>query len=108
MSSKKSSKSDVTQHGLYKTQNRYEANKRRKLLKLLKKHPNNTQISDALKSIKWGRKTPNTKVWSKQKIRFEMLKKEFKAAKIVEGSSKYMFALGTRAHSNGEYLWAMK
>ena len=107
-----------------------EANRKRKLLKLLKQQPNNEQIKDALTNIKYRRKTPKTQEWSKSAIQMAKLfklftgradwdlfssnpkvqaaalavhsKKDF--SKLPEG--KVSFSLGARAHDKyGNLVW---
>ena len=107
-----------------------EANRKRKLLKLLKQQPNNEQIKDALVNIKYRRKTPKTQEWSKSDIQTAKLFKEFtgradwdlfssnpkvQAAAIAMHSTKTFvnlpegkvsFLLGARAHDKyGNLVW---
>jgi hypothetical protein len=107
-----------------------EANRKRKLLKLLKQQPNNEQIKDALTNIKYRRKTPKTKEWSKTDIHTAKLFKLFtgradwdlfssnpkvQAAAIAMHSKKdftklpegkVSFSLGARAHDKyGNLVW---
>ena len=107
-----------------------EANRKQKLLKLLKQQPNNQQIQDALVNIKYRRKTPKTQEWSKTDIRLAQLFKEFtgradwdlfssnpkvQAAALAVHSKKswtnlpegkVSFALGARAHDKyGNLVW---
>ena len=64
-----------------------EANRKIKLLKLLKQQPNNEQIKDALTNIKYRRKKPKTQEWSKTAIRLAKLFKQFsgRADRELEG-----------------------
>lgn len=107
-----------------------EANRKRKLLKLLKQQPNNEQIKDALTNIKYRRKTPKTQEWSKTDIQTAKLFKTFtgradwdlfssnpkvQAAAIARHSTKdfrnlpegkVSFLLGARAHDKyGNLVW---
>lgn len=107
-----------------------EANRKRKLLKLLKQQPNNEQIKDALLNIKYRRKTPKTQEWSKSDIQTAKLFKEFtgradwdlfssnpkvQASAIAMHSTKTFsnlpegkvsFLLGARAHDKyGNLVW---
>ena len=107
-----------------------EANRKRKLLKLLKQQPNNEQIKDALVNIKYRRKTPKNKEWSKTDIQTAKLFKQFtgradwdlfssnpkvQAAAIAMHSKKdfrnlpegkVSFLLGARAHDKyGNLVW---
>lgn len=61
----------------YKNSKRWESNRRKKLERALKAHPNNKQIEEALKNIVYRRKTPKTPQWSKTKIRIAGLFKRF-------------------------------
>lgn len=56
----------------YKSENRYEKNRRARLERALKKQPNNEQIKDALKNIKYRRYIPKNKYgWvSSKDVRF--------------------------------------
>lgn len=63
-------------YSAYKSQNKYATNRKRKLLKLQKEQPNNTQITEALKNIKYRRKTPGTSVWSHTRKATAKLMKE--------------------------------
>ena len=107
-----------------------EANRKQKLLKLLKQQPNNEQIKDALTNIKYRRKTPKTQEWSKTDIQTAKLFKMFtgradwdlfssnpkvQAAAIARHSTKdfrnlpegkVSFSLGARAHDKyGNLVW---
>ena len=107
-----------------------EANRKRKLLKLLKQQPNNEQIKDALVNIKYRRKAPKTQEWSKSDIQTAKLFKQFtgradwdlfssnpktQAAAIAMHSTKpfsnlpegkVSFLLGARAHDKyGNLVW---
>jgi hypothetical protein len=107
-----------------------EANRKRKLLKLLKQQPNNEQIKDALVNIKYRRKTPKNQEWSKTDIQTAKLFKQFtgradwdlfssnpkvQAAAIAMHSKKdfrnlpegkVSFSLGARARDKyGNLVW---
>jgi hypothetical protein len=73
---KTSSKSKQAQYDLYKTKQTWKTNRERKLLKALERNPNNSQIELALKNIKYRRKAPKTRVWTKTKIRTAQLLKQ--------------------------------
>lgn len=75
--SNKSGNSKTSQAALYQSTKRWESNRRRKLERALKAHPNNTQIEQALKNIVYRRKTPKTRVWSATKIRQASMFKRF-------------------------------
>lgn len=106
MANKTSSKTQQNNYASYKSQGRQAANRKRKLLKLQKEQPNNLQIAEALKNIKYRRKTPGSALWSKTKIEMVKLFKEFSKGvdTIGKTSDKWFFSLGTRAHSKGENL----
>lgn len=70
---KTSSKSKQAYYAQYKTTRRWEANRKRKLLKAQKLQPNNLQIATALQMIGYRRKTPTTRVWSAQWVQTAML-----------------------------------
>jgi len=61
---KTSSKSKAAQYATYKSSRKWEANRRRKLERTLKAQPNNEQVKQALKNIKYRRRIPVTKMWS--------------------------------------------
>lgn len=106
---KTSSKHQQTLYALYKSENRFATNRKRKLLKQLKQHPNNEQIAVALNNIKYRRKAPKTSQFSKTKIAQLSLANKVKRNMVVitKPIEKYMFKLGTRAHdSTGkEFSW---
>ena len=115
----------------YKNNKTWERNRTRRLTKLLTLQPNNSQIGEALKNIRYRRKTPTTPVWSSSRkyeaylykyfsgsVNLEIFSKNEKAAisaqlghrmkwdfKPLPFSEKSMFALGTRAHTRGNQ-WA--
>lgn len=60
----KSSKSRSNQHSMYQNQGRYSANKKRKLARHLKNHPNDAQAAAATVSGTPKRGTPASRVWS--------------------------------------------
>ena len=64
-------------YAAYKSQNRYTTNKRKKLERTLKAHPNNLQVVAALKNISYKRKTPGTAMWSSTKRKVAQVFKEF-------------------------------
>ena len=74
MAEKKTSKADGS---LYKTSRRWETNRKRKLEKTLKAQPNNEQVKNALQSIVYRRKTPNTRQWSSSWKHLAQLIKSF-------------------------------
>lgn len=70
---KSRSKHSKELYNSYKASNKWKANRTKKLEKLAKVHPNNTQITEALKSIKYRRKTPTKSVWSSVSRRFAII-----------------------------------
>ena len=74
----KSGNSKESQASTYKGSKRWETNRMMKLLRAQKRHPNNEQITTALKNIYYRRKTPTTPTWSSSKRRIAMLMTEFK------------------------------
>lgn len=73
----KTSKSKEAYYASYKSGNKHAKNRKEKLERLLKKQPNNEQIKQALKDIKYRRKTPNSPFWSHSMIRTAKILKEF-------------------------------
>lgn len=63
----------TTPQGVARTQ----ANRKRRLQKLLKSQPNNTQLQNAVLEVGRQRKAPVTKQWSHSNIRLAKLFKEF-------------------------------
>lgn len=66
---KASGKSKVNYYAVYKTTKRWESNRKRRLERVLKEQPNNEQVKQALKSMVYRRKTPNTSPWTHSWIR---------------------------------------
>lgn len=64
MAKKVSSKLQQQHYGSYKVSNRWKTNRERKLTKMLKQQPNNKQIEEALKNLRYRRKTPKTPQWT--------------------------------------------
>lgn len=76
MAKKVSSKLQQQHYGSYKVSNRWKVNRERKLTKLLKQHPNNKQIAEALKNLHYRRKTPKAPQWTKRtKYLAQLIKK---------------------------------
>ena len=84
MGNKSKSSGAEAQSSNYKNSKRWESNRKRKLLKAQKQHPNNLQIAEALKNIKYRRKTPTTKFWSPTRVRMAELFKLFTGKVNVE------------------------
>lgn len=120
----------------YKSNKVYEANKKRKLERALKRNPNNEQIKQALKDIGFKRKKPKTPTWSPTQVRLVELIVSFtgkfdknvfssdveaqiaaahvrnehlfsKSKPTSAKASKSMFSLAARAHDGkGNLVWA--
>ena len=105
MASKSRSKHQGSLYSQYKTEQRWAKNRRKKLEKLAKVHPNNAQITEALKNISYRRKTPTTSVWTSPTREYAQL-----VASITPDATKHtfkgMFSIKARAHSRGEPVWA--
>ena len=114
----------------YKANSKWKTNRERKLKKLMRKQPNNLQLAEALKNIKYRRRTPGTVgQWSKTNIQVAKLFKLFtgmashdlfssnekirSAALALHGSTQYpkiegrvSFQLGARGHDKlGNLVW---
>jgi IS30 family transposase len=128
---KSGSKSQDGYYSSYKASSKWQSNRKRRLEKLLKTQPNNEQIKDALKNLKYRRKVPVGKsIWSHSNIRLARLFKLFTGFashdlfssnpqvqasaltarrdstkhKVPEG--RVNFSLGARAHdSKGNFIW---
>ena len=74
---KTSSKSDQNYWSRYKSNKVWETNRKRKLAKHLKKHPNDKIAERATQNIKYRRGTPKDPQWTPGNIRVAMLFKEF-------------------------------
>lgn len=77
MANKSRSKTAENYSAQYKSSKKWETNRKRKLERVLKEQPENQQIKDALKSMVYRRKTPNTREWSASWIRTAKLFKLF-------------------------------
>ena len=77
MANKSRSKTAENYSAQYKSSKKWETNRKRKLERVLKEQPENQQIKDALKSMMYRRKTPNTREWSASWIRTAKLFKLF-------------------------------
>lgn len=84
MANKSKSGGAEAQSSNYKNAKRWESNRRRKLLKAQKQHPNNLQIAEALKNIKYRRKTPTTSFWNPTRMNIAKLFKLFTGKVNVE------------------------
>lgn len=82
-----------------------EANRKRKLLKLLKQQPNNEQIKDALANIKYRRKAPKNREWSHSDIRLAKLFKLFtgRADRELFSSNPKVQAAALQRHSQKDF-----
>lgn len=75
--SKSSSKSKQAYQTMYKATSKWKSNRVRRLTKLMKLHPNNLQLQEALGNLQYRRNTPKTKMWSKTDIATAKLLKKF-------------------------------
>lgn len=80
MANKSSGASKVGQALNYKNSKRWESNRRRRLMNLEILQPNNAQIGEALKNLRWRRGVPVTPFWSHSRIRVARLFKMFRGA----------------------------
>jgi hypothetical protein len=72
------SKAREAYYSNYKSQNKWKSNREARLLRELKRNPNNSaQIEEAIANLKYRRKTPTTQMWSKGNIAKAKLLKEF-------------------------------
>jgi hypothetical protein len=88
---------------MYKTSQRWKSNRERRLKKLLALHPNNKQISQAIKDLSYRRKTPGTVgSWSKTSIHIAKLFKLFvgRVDKDIFSSNPKVQAPALMLHSN--------
>ncbi len=129
MAGKVSSKLQEAHYTTYKNSKKWEKNRIRKLEAALKRNPNNEQIKEAIKNVKYRRKTPTTPQWNATQIQVAKLFKLFvgrfdknifstneKTASAAYATLKYSgpsvekskvsFALGARAHNGkGDLVW---
>lgn len=118
---------------VYKTSRRWETNRLRKLMRALKRNPENTQIELAMKNMVYRRKDPKTKkkAWSHSARRQAELFKRFagfvatdmfssndklsgpalmkagNAPKAKPFNQNTMFSIGERMNGNtGAVVWA--
>lgn len=72
------SPSQTAYYARYKTSNKWKSNREKRLLRALKRQPNNEdQINKALSNMEYRRKTPTTSMWSSSSKKEAMLLKEF-------------------------------
>ena len=91
---------------MYKTSQRWKANRERRLKKLLSRQPNNKQIEQAIKNISYRRKTPGTVgSWSKTNIYIAKLFKGFvgRVDKDIFSSNPKVQAPALMLHSKQQY-----
>ncbi len=77
MANKSRSKGAEGYAASYKSNKRWESNRKRKLERTLKEQPNNEQVKLALKSMVYRRKAPNVREWSASWIKVAKLFKLF-------------------------------
>jgi len=129
---KTSSKSDQNYWSRYKSNKVWETNRKRKLAKHLKQHPNDRVAEQATHAIKYRRATPKDPQWTPGNVRIAKLFKDFagfvnrdmfnsnhkiqlealagynkpKAGVKVNQPSRVDFTLGARAHDRyGRPAW---
>lgn len=126
---KRASKSYASYYAQYKSTQRWRTNRERRLKQLLKSQPNNQQIVQALKDVKYRRCTPKSEFWSRGNIYMAQLFKQFTGRaplalfssnqKTVQqalqtavplaskpGSDRVSFSLAARAHDgHGSPIW---
>jgi hypothetical protein len=72
------SKAREAYYSSYKSQNKWKSNREARLLRELKRSPNNAkQIEDAIANLSYRRKTPTTPTWSHSQIAMAKILKEF-------------------------------
>jgi hypothetical protein len=74
---KTSSKSDQNYWSRYKSNKIWETNRKRKLARHIKKHPNDKVAERATQNIKYRRKTPKDPQWTPGNIHIAKLFKDF-------------------------------
>lgn len=126
---KSRSKNAQNKYQAYKTEQRWLKNRRTKLEKLALKHPNNEDITKALKNLKYRRKTPKSPHWSKtaiakarllkevegkfnpkelykERVVLSIISKETHRPEKEHKDPKNLYSLSSRAHTRqGEYPW---
>lgn len=77
MAKSTTSPSQTAYYARYKTSNKWKSNREKRLLRTLKRQPNNKdQINAAMANLSYRRKTPNTPMWSSTTRKEAMLLKE--------------------------------
>ena len=130
---KTSSKSDQNYWSRYKSNKVWEVNRKRKLARHIKKHPNDKVAERATQNIKYRRKTPKDPQWTPGNIHIAKLFKDFagfvnrdmfnsnqkiqqealmsysrggRGPSRVNQTSRVDFSIGARAHDNqGRSVW---
>ena len=77
MANKKTGDSKTAQAAAYKSQKKWESNRKRRLERTLKEQPNNKNIKPAMEGMVYRRRTPTNPTWSHSMIREARLFKEF-------------------------------
>jgi hypothetical protein len=80
MANKSGGASKVGQALNYKNSKRWESNRRKRLMNLELEQPNNAQIGEALKNLRYRRRVPTAPFWSHSRIRIAQLFKRFRGA----------------------------
>jgi hypothetical protein len=129
---KTSSKSDQNYYSRYQSNKTWEVNRKRKLARHIKNHPNDQVAQKATQSIKYRRGTPKDPQWTPGNVKIAKLFKQFagfvnrdmfnsnhkiqlealagynkpKAATKGAQLSKVDFSIGARAHDRyGRQVW---
>ena len=100
---KTSSKGAEAYYARYKTEKRWETNRMKKLMRALKRNPENAaQIELAMKGMVYRRKTPTTRVWSSSKRRTAQLFKQFSGKATVDlfSSNEKLSSAALMLHGN--------
>jgi hypothetical protein len=99
------SKAQESRAAAYKAEKRWEKNRKRKLLRALKRDPNNAeQINAAIGNMVYRRSTPTKPAWTSTSRRLAVLNKKFKltqqnledSKKAEKPSYGTMFTISTR------------
>ncbi len=108
MATKSSSKHQTDLYKSYQAGKRFEINRKKKLERTLKAQPNNEQVKNALKNIKYRRRTPKEAKWSHTEKAWAQMKKEFAKPShttVKKVDEKKMFSIATRVKDKGWQYW---
>lgn len=84
----------------YQANKRCETNRKRKLEKRLKDNPNDTCVINALKNIKYRRRTPKAPHWSHTSKAWAGTKKAFAENAVKMDHPKNMFSIKERLRTS--------